>query len=143
VSPELAERLRTTAIRTSPVHGVLTLPNHLRRPFGPGWALVGDAGYHRDPITGHGISDAFRDAELVARAADLFLHGQMGEAEAMAGYENARDEQLRTIFEITCELVSFPDTRRFLELQKALGMAIDAQAEILAAQPSLPLSDAA
>jgi len=70
-------------------------------------------------------------------------HGAVGEAEAMAGYENARDEQLRTIFEITCELVSFPDTRRFLELQKALGMAIDAQAEILAAQPSLPLSDAA
>ena len=45
------------------------LPNHVRQAHGPGWALVGDAGYHRDPITGHGISDAFRDAELLADAA--------------------------------------------------------------------------
>ncbi len=42
---------------------------HFRQSAGPGWALVGDAGYFRDPITAHGITDAFRDAELLADAA--------------------------------------------------------------------------
>ena len=45
------------------------LPGFFRKPFGPGWALVGDAGYHKDPITAFGITDAFRDAEAVARRA--------------------------------------------------------------------------
>ena len=40
------------------------LPNDVLQASGPGWALVGDAGYHRDPITGHDITYAFRDAEL-------------------------------------------------------------------------------
>src|SRR5690606_27178857 len=57
-APELAARVRT-GHRTSPVRGALRLPNQVRRAFGRGWALVGDAGYHRDPVTGHGISDAF------------------------------------------------------------------------------------
>ena len=41
----------------------------LRQAFGPGWALVGDAGYFKDPLTAHGITDALRDAELLANAA--------------------------------------------------------------------------
>ena len=63
-APPLAERLRQ-ARRTSPVQGMLRQPNQLRQAFGPGWALVGDAGYYRDAITAYGISDAFRDAELL------------------------------------------------------------------------------
>ncbi len=43
--------------------------------------------------------------------------------------------QLREIFEITCELVTFPPADRFVELQRQLGSAIDAQAELLAARP--------
>ena len=70
--PELAERLRQ-ARRTSPVQGMLRQPNQLRQAFGPGWALVGDAGYYRDAITAYGISDAFRDAELLAVALDQAL----------------------------------------------------------------------
>ena len=42
------------------------MPEYFRKPYGPGWALLGDAGYHKNPITGMGINDAFRDAELVA-----------------------------------------------------------------------------
>ena len=65
--PDLGRRVRVAA---SPRRcaACCDLPNYLRRPHGPGWALVGDAGYHRDPITGHGITDAFRDAELLRRA---------------------------------------------------------------------------
>ena len=60
------------------------MPNHLRQPSGPGWALVGDAGYHRDAITGYGISDAFRDAELLATALDAALRDPRDEAAALS-----------------------------------------------------------
>ena len=46
------------------------MPNFFRKPYGPGWALVGDAGYNKDPITAQGISDAFRDAEACSTALD-------------------------------------------------------------------------
>jgi flavin-dependent dehydrogenase len=85
-APQLAERLRH-ARRTSPVQGMLRQPNHLRRAFGPGWALVGDAGYYRDAITAYGISDAFRDAELLAVALDRALGGAVEEPTALAGYQ--------------------------------------------------------
>ena len=57
----------------SRVRGIIAPPELRARRLGPGWALVGDAGYHRDPITGHGITDAFRDAELLAEALDVAL----------------------------------------------------------------------
>ena len=61
VSPALAARTAAVPVVSS-VRGVVRLPNHIRQAIGPGWALVGDAGANRDPITGHGITDAFRDA---------------------------------------------------------------------------------
>jgi flavin-dependent dehydrogenase len=139
-APELAERLATSATRRSWTRGMIGLPNHLRQPVGPGWALVGDAGYHRDPITGHGISDAFRDAELLATALDETLTGDVDEIDALSDYHRERDRQLREIFEITCELTTYPGTDRFIELQKQLGRAIDTQAEALAARPVPPLA---
>jgi len=98
--PELALRLRH-ARRTSPVQGMLRQPNQLRQAFGPGWALVGDAGYYRDAITAYGISDAFRDAELLAAALNQALRGAVEEPTALAGYQQQRDQALREIFELT------------------------------------------
>jgi flavin-dependent dehydrogenase len=120
------------------VRGALRLPNHIRQAAGPGWALVGDAGYHRDPITGHGISDAFRDAELLAVAIDGALRGDVDEGAALAGYQGRRDEMLRQVFDLTVALVAFPEAPRFVELQKELARAIDAQAAALAAWPHPP-----
>src|SRR5215207_732724 len=88
--PELVERLRH-ARRISPVQGVLRQPNQVRRAFGPGWALVGDAGYYRDAITAYGISDAFRDAELLAVALDQALGAEAEETTALAAYQQQRD----------------------------------------------------
>ena len=82
-APQLAGRLRH-ARRTSPVQGMLRQPNQVRQAFGPGWALVGDAGYHRDAITAHGISDAFRDAEFLAIALDQALRAGAEEGTALA-----------------------------------------------------------
>ena len=141
-APALADRLRDGAVRRSTTRGMIGMSNHLRHPVGPGWALVGDSGYHRDAITGHGISDAFRDADLLADALDLILTGEVREAEALTGYHLARDGQLREIFEITCELTGFPPAGRFIELQKQLGAAIDTQAAALAARPTPRLAAA-
>jgi flavin-dependent dehydrogenase len=132
--PELAARLRT-ARRVSPVRGALRLPNHVRQGFGLGWALVGDAGYHRDAITGHGISDAFRDAELLAVALDRGLRGEADETTALATYQRQRNEALAEIFAITCALATYPPPAEFVALQKQLSGAIDAEAAALAARP--------
>jgi flavin-dependent dehydrogenase len=132
-APPLAERLRQ-ARRTSPVQGMLRQPNQLRQAFGPGWALVGDAGYYRDAVTAYGISDAFRDAELLAIALDQAL-GAEAEETALAAYQQRRDQALREIFEITCRLAAYPPVPTFIELQKQLGAAIDREAAVLAARP--------
>jgi flavin-dependent dehydrogenase len=132
--PELALRLGH-ARRTSPVQGMLRQPNQLRQAFGPGWALVGDAGYYRDAVTAYGISDAFRDAELLAVALDQALDGDAEETTALAAYQQHRDQALREVFEITCRLSAYPPVPTFIELQKQLSGAIDTQAAALAARP--------
>jgi 2-polyprenyl-6-methoxyphenol hydroxylase-like FAD-dependent oxidoreductase len=132
-APELAQRLRRGR-RTSPVRGMLRAPNHIRRSQGPGWALVGDAGYHRDAVTGHGISDAYRDAELLAVALDQALRTDAGQA-ALVEYERQRRGALAEVFDITTALVAYPPIPEFVELSKRLGVAIDIEAAALAAQP--------
>jgi flavin-dependent dehydrogenase len=133
-APRLAERLRQ-ARRTSQVQGMLRQPNQLRQAFGPGWALVGDAGYYRDAVTAYGISDAFRDAELLAVALDQALGDAEREPAALAGYQQQRDQALREIFELTCRLAAYPAVPRFVELQKQLSAAIDREAAALTARP--------
>ena len=99
--PEYADQLGG-ATRETRFVGMAT-PNFYRKPYGPGWALVGDAGYDRDPCTAQGISDAFRDAELLARAWLDVGSGQRSFDEAMAVYQSARDERTLAIYEQTCE----------------------------------------
>jgi flavin-dependent dehydrogenase len=133
-APDLAARLRAGR-RTAPVMGMFRMPNLLRRAYGPGWALVGDAGYHRDAVTGYGLSDAYRDAELLACALHRILRGQADEAGALTGYEEHRDRSLREVFEVTCALSAYPSVPDFVELQKRLSRAIDVQATELAERP--------
>ena len=72
LAPALAERLRA-AKRQASLAGAM-VPNFFRQPYGPGWALVGDAGYNRDFITAQGMLDAFRDAETCAGRAGPGVH---------------------------------------------------------------------
>ena len=106
------------------------VPNFFRKPFGPGWALVGDAAYNKDFIPAQGISDAFRDAELCANA----LHEAFSRARpfdvAMCAYQSTRDEQVLPIVEFTCQFASFtPPTP---EMQQLFG-AIHGNQEVTAA----------
>lgn len=130
-APELLPRLAGVA-RTSPIHGMIGLPNHRRQAVGDGWALVGDAAYHRDAITGHGISDAFRDAELLADALHRTWTGHADEAAALDRYAAEQHRLMREIFDLTLAFVEFPPAERFIELQKELGRAIERQAAELA-----------
>jgi 2-polyprenyl-6-methoxyphenol hydroxylase-like FAD-dependent oxidoreductase len=103
-APTQRERL-ASAHRETRFVGTADLPNFYRRPYGPGWALVGDAGYHKDPCTAQGISDAFRDATLLAAAVD----GSSGPAElttALAAYEAARNETSRPLYDFTRRLAA-------------------------------------
>jgi flavin-dependent dehydrogenase len=103
LAPSLAERMRG-ARRAEGIAGTGSLPNRLRRPHGPGWALVGDAGYAHDPTSGQGISDAFRDAELLALAIDDGFSGRRPLAEALGDYERRRDEAVRLTYPVALEL---------------------------------------
>ena len=90
-APELAERVRAGR-REERVYGATQLPNFVRTPGGPGWALVGDAGCHKDPYLALGVCDSFRDAELLSDALGDVLSGRSEEGGALAAYERRRDE---------------------------------------------------
>ena len=133
-APALAERLAGSE-RTSPVRGMVGQPNQVRQAWGPGWALVGDALYHRDAITGHGISDAYRDAELLACALDDGLRHPRGLDRALDRYRREAEAARREIFDLTCALAEFPPPGQFIELQRQLSAAIETEATALAARP--------
>jgi len=97
--PALAEPF-ADAKRVERIRGTGDIPNFFRKPFGDGWALVGDAGYHKDPILAQGISDALRSAEWVAEAVDAGLSGARPMGEALADYRRTRDEHLTPMYEL-------------------------------------------
>ena len=76
--------------------------NFYRTSQGPGWALVGDAGYHKDPFTGKGMSDAFVHAELLAERLHEGLAGTRPMPDALADYQRDRDAESRSGYEFTC-----------------------------------------
>lgn len=103
---DLGERVRAGR-RAERFYGTADLPNAFRRPFGSGWALVGDAGLVMDPITGQGIGDAFRDAELLADAVADGLGGRRPLERALAAYQRARDRAALPMYRFTADLASF------------------------------------
>jgi flavin-dependent dehydrogenase len=104
LAPSLAERVR--AGRREERFLGTAVPGYFRKPFGPGWALVGDAGYNKDFITAQGIADAFVSAEQCADALDAWLSGRSAFDEAMGGYQRARDEHAFPMYEFTCQFAA-------------------------------------
>lgn len=102
-TPTVQERLRS-ATREEKWVGTAGVPNYFRVPYGPGWALVGDAGYSKDPITAQGISDAFIDAENLTEAIDAGFSARRSLPEAMAHHTSSRDERVKPLYDFTCEL---------------------------------------
>ena len=72
--------------------------------YGPGWALVGDAGYNKDPITAQGISDAFIDAQHLTAALDDGWSGRRLLDDALAEHQSGRDERVKPLYDFTYQL---------------------------------------
>ena len=99
-SPDLAARL-AAATPPAALRTFTGRPGYVRRSWGRGWALVGDAGYFKDPLTAHGLTDALRDAELLARAIVSVIIDGADEREALAGYQRTRDALSTAFFDLT------------------------------------------
>jgi flavin-dependent dehydrogenase len=105
LAPQFAERVRQGKQEGRFV-GTADVPNFFRKPYGPGWALVGDAGYHKDPYLGQGIMDAFRDVELLVEAIDAGFSGRQCLKEALAGYERQRNDTALPLYEYDTQRAS-------------------------------------
>jgi 2-polyprenyl-6-methoxyphenol hydroxylase-like FAD-dependent oxidoreductase len=104
LAPAFADRIRGATRETRYVGAAVA--NYIRQPSGPGWALVGDAGYNKDFITAQGMHDAFRDAEACASALHHSFSGTRPFDEAMADYQATRDRQVLATYEFTCQLAT-------------------------------------
>jgi flavin-dependent dehydrogenase len=116
-TPAFATRINQ-ARRESKIFGAIS-PNFFRKPYGPGWALVGDAGYTKDPITAQGMSDAFRDAELLAAALTSTFAGTQSFDVALGEYQAKRDAQSLPMYDFTCQIAAMQPPPA--ELQQLLG----------------------
>jgi flavin-dependent dehydrogenase len=132
--PAFAERVRHARREARFAGG--GVPNFFRKPYGPGWSLVGDAGYTRDPVTAQGISDAFRDAELCATALHEAFDGRRPFDEAMSDYHQTRDQRVRPIFEFTTQLATLdpppPEMQQLLGAAQGNQAAMDAFVSVIA-----------
>ncbi len=132
LEPAFAARFRAATRETRFVG--MSLANFLHKPFGPGWALVGDAGYTKDFITGLGISDAFRDASLCATALDAAFSGARPFTEAMAAYQAERDLSSLPFYEFTAQLAALeplpPELERVLDAVHGDPQEMDAFARV-------------
>ncbi len=133
-APAFEERVRA-ARREDRFLGA-AVPNFFRKPFGAGWALVGDAGYNKDFITAMGITDAFHDAELCAAAVGEALSGARTFDAALSRYQSIRDERVLPIYDFTCQFASFtPPTPELQQLYGAMygnQQAMDGFARVIA-----------
>ncbi|HEX5088964.1 MAG TPA: NAD(P)/FAD-dependent oxidoreductase [Nocardioides sp.] len=118
------------------LHGWHGAPGQVRRSCGPGWALVGDAGYYKDPITTHGITDALRDAELLS---DAVLEGLGGGSPvvALARYEATRDRLSRALYDVTESVARYDwDGDQIRALLRRVSSAMSDELDHLDARPA-------
>lgn len=139
-APAFAERVRA-AKREARFVGT-AVRSYFRKPYGPGWALVGDAGYNKDPVTAWGISDAFRDAELCAAAVGEWLSGSRPFEAAMAEYQQTRDERSLPMFQLTCGFATLepppPDMQQLLGAVHGSQQDMDAFVSMMAGTLPVP-----
>jgi flavin-dependent dehydrogenase len=135
--PELSERMRSGR-REERLLGATQLPNFLRLPAGPGWALVGDAGCHKDPYLALGVCDAFRDAEFLADVLGETLRGVRATGEGLAEYERRRNDATMTDYRANLYQAELnPPPRELLELRASLRGDREATRQFLLAGEGL------
>ena len=121
----------SAAVPEERLRGWPGMPGYLRRCWGPGWALVGDAGYYKDPITTHGITAGLRDAELLANAVLDSLGGSVPEHVALSGYQVARDRLSGPLFSATEAVAAYDwDTVAVRTLLRQVSSAMGHELEL-------------
>lgn len=130
--PDLAAELRDLGSRAERFRPMRYPDNYYRRSAGPGWALVGDAGYHKDPFTGWGISDAFKYAEVLAERLDAGLTGEQPIDDAAREYEKLRDEQTSETFEFTCMISELQAPPAYQTVFEEIGKSQSGAAQFFA-----------
>ena len=139
-APALRDQLVAAATPADRIHGWGGLPGYLRRSWGPGWALVGDAGYFKDPITTHGMTDALRDAELLAGAILESMTGGQPEAVGFARYQAARDRLSSQLFAATEDVAAYNWTiNRVQTLLRRVSSAMSDEVDHLQTLPDRPI----
>ena len=117
--PEMARRMQNAHLEGR-LMGVKGIDNYFRKPFGPGWALTGDAGYLKDPSTGTGIGDAIEQSFMLAEALGAAFDGADWEA-SMAAFHHKRDQMMKPIYDATLD---FTRTRDIGPAQQAVLKAL-------------------
>lgn len=137
-APRLRRRLRA-ATRDGRLRGWSGQHGHVRASHGAGWALVGDAGYFRDPITTHGMTDALRDAELLADALLSTWAGDQPEAIALAGYQARRDALSLQLFEVSDRIAGYDwGASEIQQLLREVSSAMSDEVSLLQSLPPRP-----
>jgi 2-polyprenyl-6-methoxyphenol hydroxylase-like FAD-dependent oxidoreductase len=137
-SPRLVELVRA-ATEHDRMRGWRGAAGHVRHSWGPGWALVGDAGYYKDPISAHGITDALRDAELLADAVVAAAGGGDSARRAMTAYQTTRDRLSRALWEATEEVAGYAwDATRARTLMRAVSASMSDEVDHLSRLPDRP-----
>jgi flavin-dependent dehydrogenase len=106
LAPDLHGRLRAGKREGDFITGALP-KCFFRKPYGPGWALVGDAGAAYEYSTAQGITNALRQAQLAADALDEGLAGRRPMDEALADFERRRNEIEQPYYDFTYQQSTF------------------------------------
>ena len=131
VAPRLAGAERVGALRYA-----RGLPGFVRRSWGDGWALIGDAGYWKDPLSTHGITDALRDAELLARAVLRAPAPGPAQLDALAGYQAVRDELALPMLAVTERIAAHDwDLAEVRRLLMTLASTMTDELELIGSLP--------
>jgi flavin-dependent dehydrogenase len=131
VAPRLIGAERVGALRYA-----RGLPGYLRRSWGDGWALLGDAGYWKDPLSTHGITDALRDAELLARAVLSAPEPGPAQLDALAAYQSMRDEMALPMLAVTERIASYNwDLAEARRLLMTLASTMTDELELIGSLP--------
>jgi flavin-dependent dehydrogenase len=134
-APTLVDRVAASA-PAGRIHGFGGLAGYVRQSWGPGWALVGDAGYFKDPLTTHGITDALRDADLLTDEVLSVFGGATTEAVSLARYQSTRDRLSSRLFDATERVASYNwDLHQVRTLLRQVSATMNEEVDHLEALP--------
>lgn len=128
--PELADRVRAGE-QVEQFKGTNKLPNFYRQSWGQGWALLGDAAYHRDPITGMGIGDAFLGAQLLADAIDSAFSKRDTIETALANYQLELRRRTQDLYDYTIRSAQLLDPAPLMPFYDGVSRDQDATRHLM------------